>query len=717
MNRERLISFGWAVLLSTCLALGGLGMMVSGLNLRVDLPVLAVLCLLASMGLCGLLSWRYGGWVAAVSAAAVWLLPQMRLQLKALGRTIAKFMSMAYGTATPQWLEGRRPQTLLPLLLVLGCMMMIPWIRCVLKGKSVAPAVAVALVPLLSCVTVTDTVPELVWVFVWMLSLVLLLMTQGVRRGNATMGNRATALLLVPSVLMLALIFWLIPEKKADQWELSGIVDSIVQKLPFVEKTENGLVLNFTHSDTQKRVKLNTLGWRERTDEPIMEVTADYSAAVYFRERSYDHYSGVAWTATAGRTEKLHPFDFQWSQREGNIQIETHSGEECYYLPCYTDQILTLTEGILPNPNEEQVYSFQTRGLLPNWHTNGQIGRSDVVDDVYLQLPEHILVEVRTYLEKAGLSETLMVAERAEFIRGLVENCADYDLDPEKLPSDRDDLAMWFLESAEGGYCVHFATTAAVLLRAAGIPARYVEGYYAAVVPGQTVTVMQRHGHAWAEYYVDGLGWVILEATPGDGLRDNQTPPAQTTEPTQPESETTEPTQPQTTEPEAESVTTEPTQKETDTTQPRETKPVPTNPGQSGPEATEPKEEPNTTGKTGAVWLWALLLSLVGTLLIVAVFLLQYVLRRRRLRRGLSTGDENTRALASYRELCRLAAFLKIPIPREVTDLAEKAKFSNHRLTEKELATLSAHMEIMQVALSSCSLWKRLTAKWLRALC
>ena len=39
------------------------------------------------------------------------------------------------------------------------------------------------------------------------------------------------------------------------------------------------------------------------------------------------------------------------------------------------------------------------------------------------------------------------------------------------------DFATWFLQEAKSGYCVHFATTGTVLLRALGIPARYAEGY------------------------------------------------------------------------------------------------------------------------------------------------------------------------------------------------------------------------------------------------
>ncbi len=76
--------------------------------------------------------------------------------------------------------------------------------------------------------------------------------------------------------------------------------------------------------------------------------------------------------------------------------------------------------------------------------------------------------------------------------------------------------------SVKSGYCVHFASTMAVLARLDGIPARVVVGYQ----PGQR-TVVDGHNvyqvtsddlHAWPELYFDGIGWVRFEPTPGRGI-------------------------------------------------------------------------------------------------------------------------------------------------------------------------------------------------------
>lgn len=73
---------------------------------------------------------------------------------------------------------------------------------------------------------------------------------------------------------------------------------------------------------------------------------------------------------------------------------------------------------------------------------------------------------------------------------------------------------LHFLTQSRQGYCVHFASAAAVMLRALDIPARYVSGYVA-VVQGGRADVPDSAAHAWVEYYLDGFGWLPLEATPG----------------------------------------------------------------------------------------------------------------------------------------------------------------------------------------------------------
>jgi hypothetical protein len=72
-----------------------------------------------------------------------------------------------------------------------------------------------------------------------------------------------------------------------------------------------------------------------------------------------------------------------------------------------------------------------------------------------------------------------------------------------------------FLLRDHAGYCQHFASAAALLLRLTGVPARVVVGF-ATGVPGPhgRFTVRDTDAHAWIEVYFQGYGWVAFNPTP-----------------------------------------------------------------------------------------------------------------------------------------------------------------------------------------------------------
>ena len=113
-----------------------------------------------------------------------------------------------------------------------------------------------------------------------------------------------------------------------------------------------------------------------------------------------------------------------------------------------------------------------------------------------------------------------------------------YTMSPGATPYSKD-YVDYFLNTQKRGYCAHFASSGAMLLRTMGIPARYVEGYcipaslisesakavteeYSEWYEGDTlidekgvinVPVNDSYAHAWIEIYMDGYGWVPFEMT------------------------------------------------------------------------------------------------------------------------------------------------------------------------------------------------------------
>lgn len=87
-----------------------------------------------------------------------------------------------------------------------------------------------------------------------------------------------------------------------------------------------------------------------------------------------------------------------------------------------------------------------------------------------------------------------------------------YTLNPALLGDNRIDD---FLFDTREGFCEHYSSTFAYLMRAAGIPARVVIGYQGAELnPFENyMMVYQYNAHAWNEVWLDGEGWVRFDPT------------------------------------------------------------------------------------------------------------------------------------------------------------------------------------------------------------
>jgi len=72
-----------------------------------------------------------------------------------------------------------------------------------------------------------------------------------------------------------------------------------------------------------------------------------------------------------------------------------------------------------------------------------------------------------------------------------------------------------FLFETKKGFCEHYAGSFALLMRAAGIPARVVTGYQGGEVNPYTneLIVRQADAHAWTEIWIAGEGWLRVDPT------------------------------------------------------------------------------------------------------------------------------------------------------------------------------------------------------------
>jgi transglutaminase-like putative cysteine protease len=88
----------------------------------------------------------------------------------------------------------------------------------------------------------------------------------------------------------------------------------------------------------------------------------------------------------------------------------------------------------------------------------------------------------------------------------------EYTLDPGATSLDSVDTTLF---DSKRGFCAHFASAYALLMRAAGVPARVVTGYLGGEwnPAGDYLIVRQADAHAWTEIWLDGRGWTRVDPT------------------------------------------------------------------------------------------------------------------------------------------------------------------------------------------------------------
>ena len=87
-----------------------------------------------------------------------------------------------------------------------------------------------------------------------------------------------------------------------------------------------------------------------------------------------------------------------------------------------------------------------------------------------------------------------------------------YTLEPPALGRDPVDQ---FLFDTRQGFCEHYASAFAVMMRSVGIPARVVLGYQGGELNpvGNYLIVRQADAHAWTEVWIEGTGWWRVDPT------------------------------------------------------------------------------------------------------------------------------------------------------------------------------------------------------------
>ena len=228
-----------------------------------------------------------------------------------------------------------------------------------------------------------------------------------------------------------------------------------------------------------------------------------------------------------------------------------------------------------------------------------------------------------------------------------------------------------------------------VLLRALGIPARYVSGYVVYAKENTWTEVSGKNAHAWVEYCAGDGRWTLLEPTPETEARASglsvyldegriERLPQKSEDPDEEDDPDDR------TEDEREE-------------QPRQEPEQEDTPGMT---------ETGGRARRSRTWLKALLWAAAG---LAAWQAMLRLIRRQTLKRG----DPNRRAVAYWRHIRRLARLSGSPVSEEIEQLALKARFSQHEISQEELRFLEERAAALREWLLAGNLVKKIALRLL----
>lgn len=306
---------------------------------------------------------------------------------------------------------------------------------------------------------------------------------------------KVSARLLLQAVPIAAVLFLFFPRVHGSLWGF-GAVGQPVSGFSDVlaPGTVSGLVLS------------REVAFRVEFESPPPDIED-----LYWRGLSFDTFDGRAWRrsgeshrvrnpVSGGRrihyTIALEPHGRQWLFTL-DLPIQVHGR-----VAMHSDYTVTRWRKV----REKYTYTAESR---VGYHAAGSPGRRG---SVYLQLPARGNPRSRSLARKLrGAAETPAEVV-ALAMRFLGQSGFRYTLNPPLLEADPVDALLF---ETRQGYCEHYASAFAFLMRAAGIPARVVAGYLGGE-PNPYADywiVRQLHAHAWVEVWLPQSGWTRRDPT------------------------------------------------------------------------------------------------------------------------------------------------------------------------------------------------------------
>jgi transglutaminase-like putative cysteine protease len=270
-----------------------------------------------------------------------------------------------------------------------------------------------------------------------------------------------------------------------------------------------------------------------RLENPA-DAKALIAARPYVSAFSLGSYRNAGWSQVAGPVVELVPGPdglihfpdrpgpgirhqvFHGYSRDGSNPFTALQGAVSTRLPALTQ----LADGlaILPPPVKDPdgyQYTAVSKSIrLDDLAATAEVHSGSGMPAALLALPSDPALRTALTRMAADAAGNGPLLKRLLNIQNQLRTTIDYSLAISN-PDNRDPVDN-FLFHERRGHCEMFATSAALLARALGVPARVTYGWAGgSYLEAQNLFVFRAfEAHAWTEVWLEPYGWVILDATP-----------------------------------------------------------------------------------------------------------------------------------------------------------------------------------------------------------
>lgn len=178
--------------------------------------------------------------------------------------------------------------------------------------------------------------------------------------------------------------------------------------------------------------------------------------------------------------------------------------KDCFVNGRGTSDVYTYEADFVPQVSEEKLpINFSDPQL-----TEEEKAYSTYVHEKYLKIDSSLKDELNIFMDRNQIEGTT-TSTLPDNIKTFLGNYS-LDMEAPKSPVGSDKI-VYFLEKSKRGKADDFASATVMMLRARGIPARFVNGFLGLKQGDGENNIYGIYLHAWTEYYVDGYGWKYID--------------------------------------------------------------------------------------------------------------------------------------------------------------------------------------------------------------